>query len=70
VQLWAGDIVPIAYPMGWPKLNDLVGIVHSIEFYTIAVLAIAHAGCHIWRHIKLRDNALRIMAPKVFHRYL
>jgi cytochrome b561 len=70
VQLWAGDIVPIAYPMGWPKLNDLVGIVHSIEFYTIAVLAIAHAGFHIWRHIKLRDNALRIMAPKVFHRYL
>jgi cytochrome b561 len=56
--------------MGWPKLNDLVGIVHSIEFYAIAALAVAHAGFHIWRHIKLRDNALRIMAPKVFHHYL
>ncbi len=70
VQLWAGNIVPIAYPMGWPNLNDLVGVVHSIEFYGLAALAVFHAGFHIWRHIKLRDNALRIMAPKVFHRYL
>ncbi len=56
--------------MGWPRLNSLVGIVHSIEFYGLAALALFHAGFHIWRHIKLRDNALRIMAPKVFHRYL
>jgi cytochrome b561 len=41
-----------------------------IRFYAIAILAIAHAGFHIWRHIKLRDNALRIMALKAFHRYL
>jgi cytochrome b561 len=52
---------------GWPKLNDLVGIVHSIEFYTIAVLAIG-VGLHLAAHNKLRDNALRIMALKVFHR--
>lgn len=70
VQLWAGDIVPIAYPMGWPKLNDIVGIVHSIEFYVMAVVASGHGAFHLWRHIKLHDNALRIMAPKVFHRYL
>ena len=70
IQLWAGDLVPIAYPMGWPKLNHLVGIAHTVEFYAIGVIAIAHAGFHIWRHIKVRDNALRIMAPKVFHRYL
>lgn len=70
VQLWAGDIVPIAYPMSWPKLNDMVGIVHSVEFYAMGAIAAGHAGFHIWRHIKLRDNALRIMAPKVFHRYL
>ncbi|AGI67121.1 hypothetical protein OAN307_c14450 [Octadecabacter antarcticus 307] len=68
VQLWAGDIVPIAYPIGWPKLNSLVGIVHSIEFCAISALAVAHARFHIWRHTKLRDNALRIMAPMAFHR--
>lgn len=70
VQLWAGDIVPIAYPMGWLRMNDIVGVVHSIQFYGLAALAIAHAAFHVWRHIKLRDNALRIMAPRVFHRYL
>lgn len=70
VQLWAGDLVPVAYPINWPALNDIVGIVHSVQFYGLAAVALGHAGFHIWRHIKLRDNALRIMAPKVFHRYL
>jgi cytochrome b561 len=41
-----------------------------IRFAAIAVLVIAHAGFHIWWHIKLRDNASRIMALKAFHRYL
>ena len=34
------------------------------------VVIILHAGFHIWRHARLRDNALRIMFPKVMHRYL
>ena len=29
-----------------------------------------HALFHIWRHLRLGDNALRIMAPKRLHRYL
>jgi len=68
--LFAGDIVPIAPPMGLPKANDWVGMVHSIEFYGLALIAAAHAAFHIWRHLKLRDNALRIMFPKVLHRFL
>ena len=68
--LFAGDIVPIAPPLGLPKANDWVGMVHSIEFYGLAIIAAAHTGFHIWRHIKLRDNALRIMFPKVLHRFL
>ena len=70
VQLWAGDIVPIAYPMNLPEWNDLVGRVHVIEFYILGVIAAFHAGFHIWRHVRLRDNALRIMAPKALHRFL
>jgi cytochrome b561 len=70
VQLWAGGIVPIARPLDLPRANDWIGVIHSIEFYGLAVLAAFHAGFHIWRHIALRDNALRIMAPKVLHRYL
>ncbi|MEM6593509.1 MAG: cytochrome b/b6 domain-containing protein [Pseudomonadota bacterium] len=70
VLLWAGGIVPIAPPMGWPRANVLVGLFHSYQFYTLAVLVAAHASFHIWRHIRLRDNALRIMAPKLLHRFL
>lgn len=70
VQLWAGGIVPIAIPLDMPRANDLVGLIHSIEFYGLALIAILHAGFHIWRHFALRDNALRIMAPKALHRFL
>ncbi len=69
-QLWAGDIVPIAVPLGLPKLNDLVGKFHEIEFYLLAIIIAGHAAFHIWRHYALRDNALRIMAPKSLHRFL
>ncbi|MCY4335777.1 MAG: cytochrome B [Litoreibacter sp.] len=70
VLLWAGGILPIAPPMGWPRANDLVGIFHTYQFYALAALVGIHACFHIWRHIRLRDNALRIMAPKVLHRFL
>ena len=68
--LKAGGIWPIAPPMGWTRANEVVGSLHILEFYTLCGLALIHAGFHIWRHVKLRDNALRIMAPKVLHRFL
>ncbi|WP_236628204.1 MULTISPECIES: cytochrome b/b6 domain-containing protein [unclassified Sulfitobacter] len=70
VQLWAGGVVPIALPLDMPQANDWVGVLHSIEFYALALLAGVHAAFHIWRHLRLRDNALRIMAPRVLHRFL
>ena len=70
VQLWAGGIVPIGLPLGLPAANDLVGLIHSIEFYLLAGLAALHAAFHIWRHLRLRDNALRIMAPRALHWWL
>ncbi|MFZ5962351.1 cytochrome b/b6 domain-containing protein [Thalassococcus sp. BH17M4-6] len=69
-QLWAGGIVPIAVPLGMPRANDLVGQLHSIEFYLLAAIVAFHAGFHIWRHLRLRDNALRIMMPRALHRFL
>ncbi|WP_316012883.1 cytochrome B [Roseobacter sp. HKCCA0434] len=69
-QLWAGDIVPIAVPLGMPEANRIVGTIHSIEFYLLAALIAAHAAFHIWRHVVLGDNALRIVAPKFLHRFL
>lgn len=68
--LWAGGIVPIAPPLDLPRANDAVGWVHAVEFYALGVVAGAHALFHIWRHVALKDNALRIMAPKGLHRFL
>ena len=70
VLLKAGGFLPIAPPLGLRTANDIVGLVHIIEFYALGVVAAGHAGFHIWRHYRLRDNALRIMAPKKLHKYL
>lgn len=70
VQLWAGGVLPIAIPLGLPRANDIVGTVHSAEFYILAAIIAFHAVFHIWRHLILRDNALRIMFPKALHRFL
>ncbi|WP_308915250.1 cytochrome b/b6 domain-containing protein [Jannaschia sp. LMIT008] len=68
--LFAGTVVPIAPPLGLPTANDWVGFVHTVEFYALGVVAAGHASFHIWRHLRLRDNALRIMAPRALHRLL
>ncbi|MGR3433553.1 MAG: cytochrome B [Shimia sp.] len=70
VMLRAGMWLPIAPPMGWPRANEIVGQVHIYQFYALGLVIVGHAGFHIWRHVVLRDNALRIMAPKLLHRFL
>lgn len=68
--LFAGTILPIAPPLGLPEANQWVGTLHTVEFYALGVVVAGHAAYHIWRHYHLRDNALRIMAPKVLGRFL
>ena len=68
--LKAGGFLPIAPPLGLEHANDLIGAFHIFEFYLLGVIVLFHAAFHIWRHVKLRDNALRIMAPKALHRFL
>ena len=68
--LKAGGFLPIAPPLGLPELNKWIGTFHTIEFYGLAGLVALHAIFHIWRHVWLKDNALRIMAPKWLHRFL
>ncbi len=70
VQLKAGLWLPIAPPMGWRAANEIIGTLHIYQFYLLGVVIAGHAAYHIWRHVKLRDNALRIMAPKALHRFL
>jgi len=68
--LKAGGVLPIAPPLGLRRANDIIGQIHIYEFYLLAAIAAGHAGFHIWRHLRLRDNALRIMAPRALHRFL
>lgn len=68
--LFAGTILPIAPPLGLPEANRWAGTVHTLEFYALAGVVAFHAGFHIWRHFHLRDNALRIMAPRALQRFL
>lgn len=68
--LKAGGFLPIAPPLDLPTLNRISGQIHIFEFYLLGVIVAAHGAFHIWRHVRLRDNALRIMAPKALHRFL
>lgn len=61
------QINPGTAPKGLHKLAEEL---HEITFNTLMVLIVAHALFHIWRHIRLKDNALRIMMPKALHKYL
>ncbi|MEM1273741.1 MAG: cytochrome B [Pseudomonadota bacterium] len=70
VLLKAGGFLPIAPPLGLRDANAWVGLFHTYQFYALSGVALLHAGFHIWRHIALRDNCLRIMAPKSLHRFL
>lgn len=64
-------VIPLN-PAGWggPGLHDIAEEVHEIAFNVTTLMIIVHLVFHVWRHVRLRDNALRIMAPKILHRFL
>lgn len=70
VQLRAGGFLPFAPPLDLPPANKVVGWIHIYQFYALSGLVVLHAAFHIWRHVRLRDNALRIMVPRRLHRFL
>ena len=70
VLLKAGGFLPIAPPLGLPDAHALISWFHVYQFYALAGVVMLHASFHIWRHVVLRDNALRIMMPKVLYRWL
>jgi cytochrome b561 len=64
-------VIPLN-PAGWGTggLHDIAQEVHEIAFDITIILIFVHGGFHIWRHYGVKDNALRIMAPKALHKYL
>ncbi len=69
-QFMAGGIVPVAVPLDMPRAHEIWGTIHIWQFYLLGLTAVVHGGFHTWRHLRLHDNALRIMAPKALHRFL
>ncbi|MGB0844216.1 MAG: cytochrome b/b6 domain-containing protein [Alphaproteobacteria bacterium] len=68
--LKAGGFLPIAPPQSMHQANAIIGDIHILQFYALGGLIGVHAVFHIWRHYKVKDNALKVMLPKMFHKYL
>lgn len=51
-------------------IHELAEELHEIVFDGMILIILAHAAFHIWRHYWLKDNALRLMVPRVLHKYL
>ncbi|WP_371168378.1 cytochrome b [Aliiroseovarius sp. 2305UL8-7] len=66
----AFGVLQINPAAGTKGLHEFTEEIHEIAFDALVVLIVAHAGFHLWRHFMLKDNALRIMVPKMLHRYL
>ncbi|KXF90874.1 cytochrome b [Phaeobacter inhibens] len=66
----AFGVVPINPAVGSRTLHELAEDLHEIAFDTLLVAIVLHGIFHLWRHFMLKDNALRIMVPKLLHKYL
>jgi cytochrome b561 len=66
----AFGVIPITFGAGTKNLHELAEELHELAFDALLIVIIAHTAFHVWRHVWLKDNALRIMAPERLHRYL
>ena len=59
-------------PTGWGSagLHELAQEIHEQAFHVTILMIFVHLVFHVWRHVILKDNALRIMVPKILHKYL
>ncbi|WP_127112696.1 cytochrome b [Shimia sediminis] len=62
--------LPINPGFGGKGLHNLAEEIHEVVFNALLFVIVAHVLFHLWRHLMLKDNALRIMAPKALHKYL
>ena len=66
----AFGVLPIFPGLGTKGLHEVFEEIHEIVFEAFIMVLAVHVVFHIWRHYWIKDNALRIMAPKALHRYL
>ena len=63
-------VVPFFPGIGAKALHGFFEEVHEIAFNLLVLLLLVHIAFHLWRHLWLGDNALRIMTPKALHKIL
>lgn len=61
---------PINPGFGAKGLHELIEEIHEIIFDGLIIVIVGHILFMLWRHFLLKDNALRIMVPKILHKYL
>lgn len=66
----AFDTFPVNPGIGTKGMHEFAQEIHEFTFNSLTIVILGHAGFHLWRHYWLRDNALRIMAPKILYKYL
>ncbi len=62
--------VPINQGFGGKGFDDFAQEVHELLFDGLILLIGLHIAFHLWRHFWLKDNALRVVAPRIPHIYL
>jgi len=63
-------VIPFFPGIGAQALHQQMQNIHEVAFNVILAVIVSHALFHLWRHFGLKDNALRIMLPRVLHKYL
>jgi superoxide oxidase len=66
----AFESLPINPGFGSKGIHEFVQEVHELLFDGLILLIAVHIAFHLWRHFWLKDNALRIMIPRILHKYL
>lgn len=62
--------LPVNPGIGAKGVHELAQNLHELMFDGLMLIVLAHTGFHVWRHVRLKDNALRIMLPRALHKYL
>ena len=56
------------------NLGALINVTPTVwawnALLVLLVASIFHAIFHLWRHTSLNDGALKLMTPKIWHKYL
>jgi cytochrome b561 len=66
----AFGVLPINGGWGAKGIHGFFEEIHEVSFNIMLGAIVVHAAFHIWRHVVVKDNALRIMMPKRLHKFL